>query len=274
MKGVCITDTIEILFTLKDERMTLTTQVAASVLFQDAKEHRQLFSLHRSGSLSRMQRGKVKIKWQVSVFPPLGNAPDISPPKPPSGIIPLLTQNKSSILFALGIFALSYILGGSQMIERYWGLILVFMVIILYISRLFRRKSLHQANQDLEKSNLVQKQRQLSSGSVSIAILSFEDEEKALRRQSSLQIPASQIQDLQTIPGRFVRGCKGNMQEARARWEATKKWRQENGVDVILEEPHPHFEVIKRHYPHFFHCRDKQGHLIYIEQPGAIDLSK
>lgn len=40
----------------------------------------------------------------------------------------------------------------------------------------------------------------------------------------------------------------------------------------MLREPQPHFEVIKRHYPHFIHRRARNGCPVWIELPGRIDL--
>lgn len=40
----------------------------------------------------------------------------------------------------------------------------------------------------------------------------------------------------------------------------------------VLREPQPHFDVIKRHYPHFIHRRARNGCPVWIELPGRIDL--
>ena len=52
----------------------------------------------------------------------------------------------------------------------------------------------------------------------------------------------------EAIPDRYIRGCDGDLEEARRRWDATLAWRREEGVDQILREPQPFFEHIKRHY--------------------------
>lgn len=43
-------------------------------------------------------------------------------------------------------------------------------------------------------------------------------------------------------------------------------------VQQVLREPQPHFETIKRYYPHFIHRRARNGCPVWIELPGRIDL--
>jgi hypothetical protein len=74
------------------------------------------------------------------------------------------------------------------------------------------------------------------------------------------------------IPHRYIAGCQGDIVEARRRWELTLKWRKEERIDTILDEPQPHFEVIKEHYPHFLCGRSREGHLVYYERPGKVDM--
>ena len=92
------------------------------------------------------------------------------------------------------------------------------------------------------------------------------------------------------IPQRFINGCNQDMREAKRRWEITKRfclfficfsffihslrWREANRVDDILKEEQPFFHVIKKHYPHYFCGRGKQGNLIYIERAGGVDMEK
>ena len=56
------------------------------------------------------------------------------------------------------------------------------------------------------------------------------------------------------------------------RWRNTLEWRRQHKVDMILEMPHPKFDVIKQHYPHFFHKKTKQGYAVYFERAGGIDM--
>jgi len=74
------------------------------------------------------------------------------------------------------------------------------------------------------------------------------------------------------IPKRFIDGCEGNMTEARRRWDITRNWRLAEKVDDILGEKQPFYHKIKEYYPHHNAGRGKQGHVIYWERPGEIDL--
>ena len=65
---------------------------------------------------------------------------------------------------------------------------------------------------------------------------------------------------------RFLVGEKGVMHKALERWEDTTKWREDLGVDTILEQPHLNFDIIKRYYPHFFCGMTRDNHQLYIER--------
>lgn len=51
------------------------------------------------------------------------------------------------------------------------------------------------------------------------------------------------------VPARYVRAFCGNEKHARQRWRATLKWRKENEIDSILNEPQPLFHDIRRYFP-------------------------
>jgi len=74
------------------------------------------------------------------------------------------------------------------------------------------------------------------------------------------------------LPLRFLRAGKGDPIEGQRRYEETLKWRAEQGMDTILADAHPHFELIKSHYPHFFHLRGKNNEPVYYETPAKINL--
>lgn len=74
------------------------------------------------------------------------------------------------------------------------------------------------------------------------------------------------------VPGRYIRGCLGDMEEAKRRWLITKEWREENCIDQILEQPQPHFAFIKKNYSHSIHKVTKDGYYVWIEQPGKSNL--
>jgi hypothetical protein len=76
----------------------------------------------------------------------------------------------------------------------------------------------------------------------------------------------------QELPLRFLRAGKGDPVEGQRRYEATLKWRAEQGMDTILTEANPYFELIKSHYPHFFHLRGRNNEPVYYETPAKINL--
>lgn len=75
------------------------------------------------------------------------------------------------------------------------------------------------------------------------------------------------------LPIRFLRAGKGDPIEGQRRYDATLNWRRENGIDNILFEPHPMFEMVKKNYPHYFHLRGKRGEPVFFEQPPKTDLA-
>lgn len=44
---------------------------------------------------------------------------------------------------------------------------------------------------------------------------------------------------------RYIVGCLGDMEEAKRRWKLSLEWRREEGIDAILDEPQPYFDLIK-----------------------------
>ena len=45
---------------------------------------------------------------------------------------------------------------------------------------------------------------------------------------------------------RYIIGCLGDMEEAKRRWKLSLEWRREEGIDAILNEPQPYFDLIKQ----------------------------
>ncbi|CAN0225643.1 unnamed protein product [Ectocarpus sp. 12 AP-2014] len=83
---------------------------------------------------------------------------------------------------------------------------------------------------------------------------------------------AGSMERVVDVPGRYLRGCAGDPVEAERRWRLTLEWRAKERIDEVLREPQPHFELIKRHYPHYIHRRARNGCPVWIELPGRIDL--
>ena len=74
-----------------------------------------------------------------------------------------------------------------------------------------------------------------------------------------------EAEDHLPCPLRFIRMVRGDVDRAQEFWNQTVQWRQDTGVEAVLTQPQPHFDVIKREYPHFLFGRDKQGHPIYFD---------
>ena len=72
---------------------------------------------------------------------------------------------------------------------------------------------------------------------------------------------------------RYLRATKNDTLEAQIRLTATLQWRIQNGMDGILLSPHPHFDTLKRCYPHAYHLRGYNNEPVYYECPGKIDLT-
>jgi hypothetical protein len=76
----------------------------------------------------------------------------------------------------------------------------------------------------------------------------------------------------QELPLRFLRAGKNDPIEGRRRYEQTLEWRKEYGMDQIIKSPHPYFELIKQHYPQFFHLRGRKNEPVWYERPPGVNL--
>jgi len=74
------------------------------------------------------------------------------------------------------------------------------------------------------------------------------------------------------IPSQYMEVCNNNERKARTMYQATQRWRWQNNVWRIHKRPHPHFEKIKKAYPHFLHGHTREGCAVIYEQPGKMDL--
>lgn len=89
---------------------------------------------------------------------------------------------------------------------------------------------------------------------------------------TSPDAPVHEMDD--DIPQRFINGCEGDLKEARRRWDITRHWRDVEGVNTVLDEPQPYFFVIRNYYPHYHAGQGRQGHLVFYERPGGIELEQ
>lgn len=78
--------------------------------------------------------------------------------------------------------------------------------------------------------------------------------------------------DCDELPLRFLNAGKGDKEKGRERFRETLEWRDENDMNTALYRAWPNFELIKQHYPHFFHSTGKDGEPVFFEQPPKTDL--
>jgi len=75
-------------------------------------------------------------------------------------------------------------------------------------------------------------------------------------------------------PKRYFLAAKGDPILGRKRYESTMKWRKENRMDDIVEEPNIYYKVIKQYYPHYYHLRGKNNEPCYYENPPRFNMKK
>ena len=75
------------------------------------------------------------------------------------------------------------------------------------------------------------------------------------------------------LPLRFLRAGKNDPVVGLERYKQTLAMRKEQKLDTILYEGNDKFDVIKKHYPHFFHGFGKNGQPCFYEQPPRTNLA-
>jgi hypothetical protein len=74
---------------------------------------------------------------------------------------------------------------------------------------------------------------------------------------------------------RFLRARKFDVAAAKTMFVDTEKWRKETKLDEILPTwEYPERDQVAEYYTQFYHKTDKSGRPVYVEQLGAIDLTK
>jgi len=75
------------------------------------------------------------------------------------------------------------------------------------------------------------------------------------------------------VPLRFIRACKGNLKQAQLRYEQTLLWRKQHDMNYLVNQrAHPHFHLIKQHYPHYFHLRSRKNEPVFYEKPSQGNI--
>lgn len=90
----------------------------------------------------------------------------------------------------------------------------------------------------------------------------------------SFTSPDKPLEDSDEIPERFIKGCDNDLKEATRRWDITQHWRESEQVDKVLFEKQPNFNIIKSMYPHYHAGRGKDGHVIFYEREGHIEVDQ
>ncbi|CAN0190999.1 unnamed protein product [Ectocarpus sp. 6 AP-2014] len=114
------------------------------------------------------------------------------------------------------------------------------------------------------------------NGELEAAALSCADPPAPTEPVTSTEPPApgagggGGARDIPPVPHSFLLAECGNAEKAFARWKATLLWREESGANTALASPHPRFDLIKKHYPTYFHGKDKTGAVVYYEQLGQV----
>ena len=74
---------------------------------------------------------------------------------------------------------------------------------------------------------------------------------------------------------RFCRARKFDLQKIQIMWQNFINWRNEQGVDDIIETyNYSERAVVEEVYPHGYHGVDKQGRPVYIERFGLLDVPR
>lgn len=73
-------------------------------------------------------------------------------------------------------------------------------------------------------------------------------------------------------PVRYLRAAKGDPVHGRVRYEQTMKWRKENDMDKVVDEPFVYYNLIKKNYPQYFHLRGHNNEPVYYEKPAKVNL--
>ena len=77
------------------------------------------------------------------------------------------------------------------------------------------------------------------------------------------------VEDPDGIPTRFMQMKKDNREEAKEAFETHLEWRKEQGIDTILSQPHPRFDICKALVPAYFAGRDASNNVVFVQRPAG-----
>mmetsp|Transcript_4901 Transcript_4901/g.7147 ORF Transcript_4901/g.7147 Transcript_4901/m.7147 type:complete len:403 (-) Transcript_4901:171-1379(-) len=104
---------------------------------------------------------------------------------------------------------------------------------------------------------------------------SAEETEESLPRNltfTAISPNDGSAEDPDGIPTRWLDMKKGDREGAKEAFETHLAWREEFGVDTILERPHPNFDICKQMIPHYFAGRDPHNNIIFVQRPAHVDF--
>ncbi|CAN6629690.1 Sec14p cytosolic factor [Trichomonascus vanleenenianus] len=102
------------------------------------------------------------------------------------------------------------------------------------------------------------------------------------QQQGNLEILRIQLQELGYTERlddatllRFLRARKFDIEKAKQMFIDCEKWREEFGVNTILEDFHYTEKAqVAKYYPQYYHKTDKDGRPIYVEQLGGVKINE
>lgn len=102
--------------------------------------------------------------------------------------------------------------------------------------------------------------------------LFYSDKEKGVF--SFYQRGDGSAEDPDNIPQRYMDMARNDPTRALEAVEKTLEWRDQHGINDMLNKPHPKFDACKSVVPHFYVGRDVGGHVVYVQRPARLNAEQ